>query len=261
MEDIKKEPTPKNKPKPKLKPKKKAGKPLGSIRVQVQDGVECYLSPKIIAYCKNLVTNGGNKSKAARDAGFSSSFLYSPYFKKNKYIPMYIEKLQEDFLCIGMGEEESAESYVDHIKSSAGKLILKRLVDITNARLSRIQTWSNNGIDIIPSQQLSPEDDAAIESITIEKTEFHGKNPRTTIKITTKLYDAMKAMKEIREMVGINYTKDQDMASAMDQIKDMLVKQKAAGIFPTAPTPETDPSLLLKQEEEGQIPMSDITRH
>ena len=261
MENIKK-PTPKIKPKKKSKVKvMTAGDKRGNCRkVQVQEGVECYLTPKTILYCKNFVYNGGNKAKAARDSGLSNNFPHSKYLKNHKYIPMYIEKLKTDLIVTGEDEEITSDSYVDHIKSNVGKLVVKRYADIINCRADRIYSWGPDGIILFDSESLSPEDAAAIETVSVEKTEFLGRNPRTTTKMSVKLYSPLVAMEKLTSLLGINFSKDQDAAYAAEQLKDMLVKQKAAGILPSAPTPETDPTLLMTTEED-QDSMSNVTKH
>lgn len=245
--------------KPTKKPTKKPPTPKDK-KVKVYEGVECYLSPKAILYCKNVVANGGNKMKALRDAGLSKSYTMSKSFKKNTYIPIYIEQLRKEFLEYDNGEGDTSESYVDHIKKNIGRVILKRLVDTVNFRLDRVQRWDNKELEIFPSEDLSPEDIAAIKGITYEKTEFHGKNPRTTFKLKVDVYDANQAMKEIRDMVGLDYKKDQDSTYLLEQLKTMLVDQKREKIFPTMPNPETDPS-LLKTDDGEETSVSDMTKH
>jgi hypothetical protein len=228
----------------------------------VYEGVECYLSPKQIQYCKNVLANGGNRAKAARDSGYSSNYPYSKGFKDNKYIPLYMEKLRRDFMEFGAEDGSNSETYVDHIKKNIGRIVLKRLVDIANFRQNRVQKWGTKGeTEYIPDDEISPEDMAAIKGITSETTEFFGKNPRKTVKMKIEVYSATDAIKEIRDMIGLDFKKDQDSMYLIDQLKNMLVNQKKEGIFPTMPTPETDPTIMQIQEEEDQIPMSEVTRH
>ena len=241
------------------KPTKKPPTPKDK-KQKVYERVECYLSPKVIQYCKNLVANGGNKQKALREAGLNKNYNNSKTYKKNIHIPKYIEQLKNEFLEYDNGEGRDSDTYVDHIKKNIGKVILKRLVDTVNFRLDRVQRWDNTELEIYPSEDLSPEDISAIKSITYEKTEFHGKNPRTTFKMKIDAYDANQAMKEIRDMVGLDFKKDQDSTYLIEQLKTMLVDQKREKIFPTMPNPETDPSLLNPDDGE-ETSVSDMTKH
>lgn len=235
-------------------PKKKTGE------TKVYEGVECYLTPKQRKFCKNFVVNGGIKAKALREAGYGANYAYSPTFKNNKYIPLYIEQLRKEFIEFGEEGVEDSESYADFIKKSASKLILKRHIDVINFRFNRAAKWNKEGLEIFDSETLSPEDLAAIKEVTIEKTEYGGRNPRTTIKARVVPYDANVSMKEVREMLGIDFKKDQDTTYILDQLKNMLANQKKSGIFPTLPTPETDPS-LLKVSEEETVSVSEMTKH
>lgn len=245
-----------------IKKTKKPPTPKKSEGVKVYEGVECYLTPKQREYCKNFVVNGGIKAKALREAGLGPGYAWTPAFKNNKYIPIYIEQLRKEFLEMGGETPEDSDSYADYLKKVGSKLILKRHMDIINFRFNRAAKWDKSGLDIIDSDLLSPEDLAAIKEVTIEKTEYGGRNPRTTIKARVIPYDANTSMKEVREMLGIDFKKDQDSAFILDQLKNMLANQKKEGIFPTMPTPETDPTLLAtNKEEEGQEAMSEITRH
>jgi len=245
------------------KPIKKTKKPpTPKEEMKVYEGVECNLTPKQRKYCKNLAVNGGNMAKAARDAGLSGKYPYTKSCKANVYIPIYVEKLKREFLEMGGEAPEDSDSYADYLKKVGSKLILKRHMDIINFRFNRAANWNKDGLDIIDSNLLSVEDLAAIKEVTIERTEYGGKNPRTTFKARVIPYDANTSMKEVREMLGIDFKKDQDSMFILDQLKNMLSDQKKSGIFPTLPTPETDPTLLItKEEEEAQVPMSDVTRH
>jgi hypothetical protein len=262
MDEIKEEkkvtkpPTPKKKKAKKYKTLKRAG----SKRIVISDTVDCYLTPKAIKYCHNFVSNGGNKTKAGRDAGFLPNYVFSKSFTNNPYIPMYIEKLQKDLMEFDQLEGEPAESYADRVRKNGGIFIVKRLLNIMNYSPSRVCRWDNSGVEYFPSEEISPEDMSAIKSITSETTEYMGKNPRKTTKLRLEVCDPMAAMKEFRDLVGIDYKKDSDANAAMDLLKDFLANNKKTGIFPTMPTPETDPSLLLTKEEE-ETPMSDVVRH
>jgi septum formation topological specificity factor MinE len=248
-----------------IKKTKKPPTPKDKGEVRSYAGVECNLSPRVVKYCKNLIVNGGIKAKAARDAGLASTYPYSDSYKRNKYIPIYLEQLRKEILEFGgnVDDNETSENYVEHIRKHIGRNLLKRYVDIANFNVRRIiKTRDKNGIEYLPDDQISPEDHAAIANWTVETTEYGGKNPRKTTKIKPEIYDSMKAMESLQKLIGIDYKKGQDAEYLIDQLKNMLVDQKKTGIFPTMPTPETEPALLLtKEEEEGQVPMSDVTRH
>jgi hypothetical protein len=228
------------------------------------DGVECNLSPRVLLFCKNLVVNGGNKSKAARDAGLGKGYTCSKSFKNNKYIPIYVDKLRKEILEFGgeIDDNEISENYVEHIRKHIIKSSLKRIVNVANFNIHRIiAKRDSNGIEYLPDDQISPEDHAAIANWTVEITEYGGKNPRKTTKIKPDIYDAMKAIETLQKSMGVDFKKGQDADYLLDQLKNMLANQKKEGIFPTLPTPETDPTLLVTKEEEGQIPMSEVTKH
>jgi hypothetical protein len=248
-----------------IKKTKKPPTPKTKAGVQVYDGVECNLSPRAAMYCRNLVVNGGNKAKAARDAGLSKGYGNSRACKENKYIPIYIEQLRKEILEVGgsFDENDTSENYVEHIRKCIVKSTLKRIVNVANFNVHRIiKARDNNGIEYLPDDQISPEDHAAIANWTVETTEYGGKNPRKTTKIKPEIYDSMKAIESLQKLMGMDFKKGQDAEYLLDQIKNMLSDQKKSGIFPTMPTPETEPTLLLtKEEEEGQVPMSDVTRH
>ena len=248
------------------KPIKKTKKPpTPKEDVKVYEGVECNLTPRVAIYCRNLAVNGGNKSKAARDAGLSKGYPGSRACKNNKYIPIYLEQLRKEIIEVGgnFDENDTSENYVEHIRKCIVKSTLKRIVNVANFNVHRIiKTRDNNGIEYLPDDQISPEDHAAIANWTVETTEYGGKNPRKTTKIKPEIYDSMKAIESLQKLMGMDFKKGQDAEYLLDQLKNMLSDQKKAGIFPTMPTPETEPALLLtKEEEEGQECMSDVTRH
>ena len=238
-------------------------KEMGEIKTY--EGVECNLTPKVVMFCKNFVVNGGNKSKAARDAGLGKQYPFSKAFKNNKYIPIYIQQLRKEILEFGgeVDDNEISENYVEHIRKHIIKSSLKRIVNVANFNVHRIiAKRDNKGIEYLPDDQISPEDHAAIANWTVETTEYGGKNPRKTTKIKPEIYDSMKAIESLQKLMGMDFKKGQDAEYLLDQLKNMLANQKKEGIFPTLPTPETDPTLLItKEEEEGQVSMSEVTKH
>jgi hypothetical protein len=248
------------KPIRKKKPPTLKGK---TAEVPVYEGVECNLSPRAAMYCRNLVVNGGNKSKAARDAGLGKGYPGSKSCKNNKYIPIYIEKLRNELMEFGgsVDENETSENYIEHIRKFVGRNLLKIYVDVMNFKVHRIVAKrDNNGIEYLPDDQISPEDHNAIANWTVETTEYGGKNPRKTTKIKPEIHPKLKAMESLQSILGIDFKKGQEAEYWMNQFKNFLVNQEKQGIFPTLPTPETNPSLLLTKEEE-EISMSDVTKH
>ena len=90
---------------------------------------------------------------------------------------------------------------IDTIYPKLKQTLLQRNINIALTDISHFCKWDGDSLTYLPSESVPKSSLEAVEEIKFEKTEYTGKNPRIVTNIKIKLYDKVRAINSIMNML------------------------------------------------------------
>jgi hypothetical protein len=134
------------------------------------------LTPQQWAFCEAYVANGGNGTQAAITAGYGAS---SAHVRASKLLRL--DKIQSSVESAvtareeAVAEEEGLEAMRERIRGQ----IIQALCNMGFTRMDDLASWTENGVEFIPSAELTPEALEAIEEIESQVNEGESQDGKT----------------------------------------------------------------------------------
>ena len=161
--------------------------------------LEGILTEQEMQFCRAYLLNW-NRPEAAKAAGYEKPLAAANELLKREEIREYIELLKEN---------------IEEITGVSKMRVIEELSKIAFSNLSRFHdTW----IKRKELGELSEEDKACIESIeTRVRTSLYGEEEEVKIK----LYSKLKALNELKDIMGYKGVAKVDLTSAGEKIQDL----------------------------------------
>lgn len=186
------------------------------------------LTPQQRAFCEQYVANGRNGTQAAIAAGYgaksahvrASKLLAMPKiqeFLAELVIPAAAKALdelgkvaraqevREQELTAREGEvarEETLEELRDRVKAA----MIKSLCGMAFTSMADLASWTESGVQFVPSAELTPEQIEAIETIESHVSEGESQDGKSLYRnafLKIKRHDRRGAMKDLRELLEL----------------------------------------------------------
>jgi len=214
------------------------------------------LTPKQVMFCRHLLSNGFNKAKAARDAGYAGQEVGYVLYKK-PHVRSYIDrlKLEQTISPAGIIHDETGDI-------TTTRRLLQEFVNLGLADITRVCRWGKDYMAVFPSESLPPEISAAIKKVNFEEVEFTGKTPKIVRKVSVEMHEKKGALDSAARVMGMfDQEGKQDPVEIADKLRGILETANAGLSLPRMPDPNLDHTLRIVPDEEDQTPISDQVKH
>jgi hypothetical protein len=191
------------------------------------------LTPQQERFCALYVENGRNGTQAAKDAGYgarsahvrASKLLASPKIQgylAELVIPAAakaIEDLGKKEVEIAAREENIAAreeniaqaETLEQLRDRVRRQIINRLVAMGFTHMGQIADWTEEGVQFVPSAELTAEELASVASIESRVSEGESQDGKTLFKhvnMRVKQHNPYTAMRELTHLLELRPKKD-----------------------------------------------------
>lgn len=186
------------------------------------------LTPQQLAFCEAYVANGRNGTQAAISAGYAAS---SAHVRASKLLAMpkiqrviaelvipaaakAMEAVDKKEAALAAQEQDlaareeivAAQETLEQLRERVRGKLINRLVDMGFSVAGDVASWTEQGVEFIPSAELTPEAMASVASVEAKISEGEsedGKQLFRNVNLKIKQHDPYKAMKELARLLEL----------------------------------------------------------